>query len=89
MLKKKGQNTELNVTIECTTAGCSSWLRRLRSYHFVLLLVVGSHQDPFDVQGSTVLRGQREQAVQFDTLATGLLYERLPRGRDFQAGGQT
>lgn len=61
----------------------------LNTHHFVLFLVVGGQQAPFDVQGARVLGCQRELAVQLDALTAGLLYGRGSLGRDLQAMGNT
>lgn len=61
----------------------------LNTHHFVLFLVVGGQQAPFDVQGARVHSGQRKLAIQLDTLTAGLLYGRGPLGRDLQAMGYT
>lgn len=62
---------------------------KTHTHHFILFLVVGSQQAPFDVQGARVLGCQRELAVQLDALTAGLLYGRGPLGRDLQAMGYT
>lgn len=59
------------------------------TYHFVFFLVVRGHQAPFNVQRSTIFRGQSKLAVQLHTLTAGLLYECWLSGGDVETRGQT
>lgn len=67
----------------------SMCVRKISTYHFVLFLVVRGHQAPFNIQWSSVLRGQSELAVQLHTLTAGLLYECRLCGCNLQTRGQT